>query len=191
MYEAMEIAYYLIDYAYKTEREHYLTGLKMNCFLFIVQGAHLAILDRPAFSDKIYKIGCGVHLDKIYNEFKGYLGLTIPHTHTVVNPKHWGWLLKNLPYYDSYNIKESENERFGTATYMCDNLNKDTEKIIEGVFDNFYFLSLTGLNNLIRNFGCYNETHYSRNAEGYKSNAIKLDMMKKEFVNLLEQKEEK
>lgn len=169
MYCAKEIAYYLIDHAYKTNKQVALTGLKMNCYLFLIQGVHLAVLNKPSFSDRIIKTDFGIMIKEVYKEFKAYPSLTIPRTHTVPDPDYWGILLK-LPYYERYELK-SKNAMYARATYMCDRLDKETEIIIERVFELFAGHSLTGLNEFVSNMCCYN----------LSDNIIDLNIMKAEF----------
>ena len=175
MYEAMEIAYYLIDYAYKTENEWLLSGLKLNCFLFIIQGYSLAIYDKPVFSDDIHKVGFGVMIEKTHEKFRRCGTLAIPHTHIVLNPYVYG--LNKLPYYDQYELKDSRHGyKFLQATYMCDRLDKETVELIEAVFDVFSKFSLTPLTDFILNLDCYKESE----------DVVDINSIKTDFKNIIQ-----
>ena len=175
MYEAMEIAYYLIDYAYKKENEWSLSGLKMNCFLFMIQGYSLAIYDKPVFSDDIHKVGFGVMIEDTHKKFRRFGTLAIPHTHIILNPYVYG--PKKLPYYDQYQLKYSRHgDNFSQATYMCDRLDKETVEIVEAVFDTFSKFSLTVLNDIIFNLNCYK----------HSEDIVDIDFIKLDFKNIIQ-----
>lgn len=176
MYKAIEIAYFLVYYAHKTETETYLNGLKIDSLLFMLQGIHLTIYDTPLFNDPILKNSYGVYIEETYNEFfRQYASLHIPKYHRVLN-EFWALVCDcPNPYYDSYYTDKS-GERFWIAEYKCERIDDETKKLIEAFYDEYHKFSSTNFNEIIRNHACYQ----------LSDKHIDLQLMKQEFKNKIQ-----
>lgn len=180
MYESKEIAYYLVDYAYQTHKENYLSGLKVFPLLFLIQGYSLALLNKKAFDDKITKTGFGVIIEGVYKEFRKYGSLSVPHTHRVLNPEFYNKYNCDIPYYEKYDIQYKDYNKLTTvATYKCDRIDEETISIIEGVFNAYHKNSIVTLNNKIEGLNCYQES----------KNELSNYQIKKDFQEIVKQEE--
>lgn len=69
MYSASEIAQYFIHYA-NLEEDGLVTNLKLQKLLYYAQGFHLALFDRPLFSENIEAWQSGPVVPEIYRYYK-------------------------------------------------------------------------------------------------------------------------
>ena len=172
MVKAIEIAYYMVDYAHKSEKGCLLSGFKMNSLLFLVQGYSLARLNRRAFKDKIHKNSYGAFIPEPHGQFRQYGCLFIPRKHVVTNPLYWKEC--NTPYYDKYEVCYRDKAT-AYATYMCDRLDKKTEEIIKEVYDTYCKMSIPALNDCIRSMQSYKQS----------DQFFDIDLMKIEFKDII------
>lgn len=161
MYSAIELAYYLVYHANKTEQEHKLKGFKIDPLLFFVQGYSLAILDMPVFKDNIIKNSYVALIKEVRDEFRKYGCLSVPDTHKI---RYATCCDKNNSRY--YHLKTTN-----IASYVYDRLDDDTRTLIEAVFKHYGCLPIPAINELIVNMDCYK----------YSKEIIDIELMKMDF----------
>jgi uncharacterized phage-associated protein len=75
-YRATDVAKHIISVAYDCGDE--ITPLKLQKILYYIQGAYLALKDRPVFDDEILAWKLGPVVYSVYSEFKKYEDNAIP-----------------------------------------------------------------------------------------------------------------
>ena len=101
IYNAVDIAYYILDYS-KREFNHGISNLKIQKILYFIQAEFLVSKNKPCFKDIIEAWDFGPVIPTVYQEFKIYGG-------------------NNIPYYgQSYGvIFEADKELINRIIYQC------------------------------------------------------------------------
>lgn len=71
MYSALDIAKYFIHCA-NLEQEGLVTNLKLQKLLYYAQGFHLAVFDKPLFSEDVQAWAYGPVVPDVYQEYKSH-----------------------------------------------------------------------------------------------------------------------
>lgn len=118
MHNAIDIARYIIKYS--NEKYYEITNLKLQKLLYFVQAFFLIEKEKgygyPAFSDKIEAWVTGPVVPNVYEEFKYYSGINIPHLDEYLTSdptSHWN--IKKEKYNDSI---ISEHDKKGIETMI-------------------------------------------------------------------------
>ncbi|MBD2637176.1 SocA family protein [Limnothrix sp. FACHB-881] len=77
MYKASDIASYFIHLA-NLEEDGNITNMKLQKLLYYAQGFHLALLDRPLFTDEIRAWQYGPVIPEIYVQYKDFGRNSLP-----------------------------------------------------------------------------------------------------------------
>lgn len=181
-YTALELAYYMVDYAHKKHLENYLTPLKISKLLYVTQGLSLAIYHQPLFKDEIEKCGYGVRIEEVDKVFlKNYVGNTIPSTYAEINYRYWTEsIFSSIPYYRRYLVHPDSCDMFTLAYYKNEKLDEITRLILEQTIDKFVAITNTELLKSV----IFDSWAYQVSGE-----IIDLDYLKTEYTSRLTQGE--
>lgn len=181
--DALECAFYMVDYAYKNGIEYQLSGIKMNQLLYIAQGIHLGLYNKPMFEDKIEKCGLGIQIESITKEFIRYGGLTIPSNFMDFNNYFYGIGI-DVPNYKKHIVNEKSHNLFTYFYYRNDNLPQEKTEILKGIVLELSKFSTTSFT---RKF-VFESLAYEMMCEK-KSNFIDCNDLQREYENRLKQGE--
>jgi uncharacterized phage-associated protein len=78
MYSALDLAKYFIKLA-SPEEEDFMTNLKLQKLLYYAQGFHLALYEKPLFSEQIEAWQYGPVVPEVYHLYKPFKSNALPH----------------------------------------------------------------------------------------------------------------